>query len=127
MRPKPDFYKRRTGKTLEEKRKERVTAEQVVQRKLKRAKSNYAIRTLPTLEGGEVLISEEERAANVHIIGQPRQGKSKYIEDSCRRDIDAGNGFCLIDPTDAGDTVKRVLHYCALKGIEHVVYIDAET
>ena len=75
----------------------------------------------------DLLISEEEREANFHIIGQPRQGKSKLIEYNIRKDIDLGNGLCLLDPSDNGDTAKKVLRYCALKGIEKVVYIDPDT
>ena len=126
MRPKPDFYKRRTGKTLEEKRRERMTAEQVVNKRLKGLKSSYPVR-LMGIGQDKLFITEEEREANVHIIGQPRQGKSKLIEDQIRKDIDLGNGLCLLDPSDNGDTAKKVLRYCALKGIKNVVYIDPDT
>jgi hypothetical protein len=86
-------------------------------------RSEYPLRTIG-FGDEEFYISEEEREANMHIIGQPRQGKSKLLEDQIRKDIDLGNGLCLLDPSENGDTAKKVLRYCALKGIEKVVYID---
>jgi hypothetical protein len=78
------------------------------------------------LGGGEkeIWITEEEREANMHILGQPRTGKSKFMEDQMQKDVMMGNGFCLLDPSENGDTAKKMLRFCASKGIEKVVYID---
>jgi hypothetical protein len=48
------------------------------------------------------------------------------LELLIRGDIDAGNGLCFIDPTENGDTAKNILRYCALKGIQKVLYIDPD-
>ena len=87
--------------------------------------SGYPLRTLGVGQE-ELNISEEERAVNFHILGQPRQGKSKFLEYQIRKDIDAENGLCFIDPTENGDTARNILRYCAKKGIEKVVYIDPD-
>jgi hypothetical protein len=103
----------------------RPTLDETKNRLIKQLSSNYPIRTVGHGEE-ELLISEEEREANLHIIGQPRQGKSKFIEDQIRKDIDLGNGLMLLDPSDNGDTAKNILRYCAKKGLERVLYIDAD-
>ena len=121
-----DYFKLFTGKSWDEAVTRKVpTADETLNKIWISAKSKYKPRLLGVGEE-EVLISEEERQANYHIIGQPRQGKSKLIEDNIRKDIDLGNGLCLLDPSDNGDTSKKILAYCALKGVEKVIYIDPE-
>lgn len=92
----------------------------------KRGKTKYDLRLLGTGEK-EVWISEEERAANFHILGEPEQGKSKFLEYHIRKDIEMGNGLCLLDPSDGGDTCKKILAYCAQTDIQKVIYISPDT
>jgi len=73
---------------------------------------------------GEAYVSEEERSANFHIIGAPGEGKSKFLEYNIRKDIDAGLGLCLLDPSEGGDTAQNILKYCASIGHEKVILID---
>ena len=61
---------------------------------------------------GVVYLSEEDRRANTHIIGAPEQGKSKLLEMLIRQDVKRGQGVCLLDPSDNGDTMYRVLRWC---------------
>jgi hypothetical protein len=63
----------------------------------------------------------------VHIIGAPSEGKSKFLEDSIRHDIDSGIGLTLLDPSDGGDTCFNVLRYCAKKNHKKVLLIDPRT
>lgn len=74
--------------------------------------------------GGEALITEEQREDHCHILGTTREGKSKFLEYMIREDISRGNGLCLLDPSDRGDTVYNVLRYCASIGYEKVCLID---
>jgi hypothetical protein len=122
-----DYFKALTGKTYDDafKRKRRPYG-QSLDLIWKRGKTNYDLRLLGTGEK-EVWISEEERSANFHILGEPEQGKSKFLEYHIRKDIDMGNGLCLLDPSDNGDTCKKILAYCAQNAVKKVVYISPDT
>ena len=65
----------------------------------------------PTGELRGVWLTEEERAAGMHIIGAPGSGKSKFLEHCIRDDIRNRRGLCLIDPH--GDLYDAVLSWCA--------------
>jgi len=123
MADKIDFFHLRTGRKLSDLPKP-PTLEQTVHKRLKGLKSNYPLRSLGVGVDGELFVSEEERDANFHIIGAPKQGKSKFLEYNIRKDIDMGNGLVLIDPSDFGATCKAVLDYCAFVGHRKVVIID---
>ncbi len=69
-------------------------------------------------------ISQEERESHLHIIGTTGEGKSKFLEHLIREDIQQGNGLCFLDPSDRGDTMYRVLAYCAKKKVKKVLVID---
>jgi hypothetical protein len=99
--------------------------EEIEKKSIKQHSSQYPLRTVGVGEE-ELVITEEERSANMHIIGQPGQGKSKLLEHQIRQDIDLGNGLCLLDPSDNGDTAKAILRYCAKIGYEKVIYIDPD-
>lgn len=60
----------------------------------------------------------------MHIIGTTGEGKSKFLEYMIREDIDRGNGLCFLDPSDRGDTLYKVLKYCAKVGRDKVLLID---
>ena len=127
MDDKIDWFFLKTGKKLEDLPKQILSAEQVVKKRLKQLKSNYPLRSLGISTDGELFISEEERDGNFHVIGAPKQGKSKFLEYHIIEDIKLGNGLCLIDPSDGGDTAYNVLNYCASIGYEKVVFIDPRT
>lgn len=75
----------------------------------------------------EVLISEEERVNHLHILGTTGEGKSKLIEHLIRGDILNGNGVCLLDPTDRGETCYNILRWCASQGFTKICLIDPHT
>ena len=90
--------------------------------------SEYSLLTLgKDTNGNEVKMSEEERYVNFHILGAPGEGKSKFLECHIRKDIDMGNGLCLLDPSDKGDTAHNILNYCASINHEKVILIDPAT
>ncbi len=97
-----------------------------MKKRLKQIRSKSDIQEIGT--GSEIIwLSEEERVANIHIIGAPGEGKSKFLEDQIRKDIDAGQSVCLLDGSDAGDTCYKVLEYCASIGHKKVILIDPKT
>src|SRR5258708_10246384 len=100
------------------------TTSQTLKKQWSQVQSNYPLRLIGSSVEDEHYISEEQRSANFHILGAPGEGKSKFIEYNIRKDIDAGNDLCLLDPSEKGDTVQNVLKYCASIGYETVIVID---
>lgn len=77
----------------------------------------------------DALISEGERESHFHILGSTREGKSKFLEYLIRHDIDRlqsgeGVGLCFIDPSDQGDTIRKILAYCAEINFKKVFLVD---
>ena len=60
-------------------------------------------------------------------MGAPGEGKSKFLEYHIRKDIKMGNGLCLLDPSEKGDTCHNILAYCAKINHKKVVLIDPDT
>jgi hypothetical protein len=91
---------------------------------LKRAKSEM-MSNFPLLTLGqgkeECWIREEDREAHFHILGSSGEGKSKFLEHLMRYDIDLGNGFILLDPSENMSLGKEVLKYALSKRREVVV------
>jgi hypothetical protein len=85
--------------------------------------SNYPLRELGWGEMA-VKISEEDRESHIHVLGSPGEGKSKFLELLLRQDIDNGYGACLLDPSDNGDTMYKVLKYAISKGHKKIVLVD---
>jgi hypothetical protein len=126
MPDKPDYFYLRTGKKLSDLVKERPTAHDIVNRRLKQFKSKYPLRDLGV--GQErILLSEEERESHMHIIGTTGEGKSKLLELLIRGDIQQGNGVCFLDPTDRAETAYSILRYCASIGFTKICLIDPHT
>lgn len=123
----PDWYKLEHGKSIDELERELPTLDGLIKKAVSGLKTGYDTRTLGYSDSGEEFITEEERYVNFHILGAPGEGKSKFLEYHIRRDIDLGNGLCLLDPSDKGDTARNVLNYCAKKNYKKVVWIDPET
>jgi hypothetical protein len=119
-----DWFKMMHGKSLDEIAREIPTAENFMHQTIKSLQSRYPLRLLGTSQEGQIYISEEEREVNYHILGAPGEGKSKFIEQSIREDIDKGIGVCLLDPSDKGQTYKEILAYCASIDHEKVLVID---
>lgn len=93
--------------------------------------------------GNDVKISEEQRSLGFHILGAPREGKSKFLEHIVRHDIDRlvederriqqkqlepkerrSLGLLFLDPSAQGDTNDKILNYCASVGFNKVILID---
>jgi len=63
----------------------------------------------------------------MHILGTTGEGKSKFIEHLIRGDILAGNGVCLLDPTDRAETCYNIIRWCASQGFTKICLIDPHT
>ena len=113
-----------TGKKFEDLAPKQPSLDKIVKDYVSAQQSKYSLRVLGRGEDGELKISEEQRADHMHIIGTTRRGKSKFIEYLIREDIDRENGLCLIDPSENGDTMYKVLDYCIQSGYEKVCVID---
>lgn len=80
-------------------------------------------------DGAEALITEGERESHFQILGSTREGKSKFLEYLVRHDIDrlregSGVGLCFIDPSTNGDSVNKILAYCAEIDFRKVFLVD---
>ncbi|MBV9214942.1 MAG: hypothetical protein JO053_02100, partial [Acidobacteria bacterium] len=114
------------GKTLDEATR-LPSLEDVVNKQSLELLSNYPARLVGYSSEEEIYIAEEERDGNFHIIGAPKQGKSKFLIYNMIEDIKLGNGLTLLDPTSNGSTAREVLKYCASVGYEKVCLIDHTT
>jgi type IV secretory system conjugative DNA transfer VirD4/TraG family protein len=90
-------------------------------------KTEYPLRNVGLGVQGNVLLSEEERADHLHILGTTGEGKSRFIEHLIRGDIKQGNGVCLLDPTDRAETAYNILRYCQSISFKKVCLIDPHT
>jgi hypothetical protein len=121
-----DYFKLVTGKTLKE--ATRIpTLQEVVEQQTSQMMSKHPLRSVGVGDQGVLRISEEERESHLHILGTTGEGKSRLIEHLIRGDIKNGNGVCLLDPTDRGETAYSILRYCASIGFEKVCLIDPHT
>jgi hypothetical protein len=81
-------------------------------------------------DGGVVSLTEEDRESHIHVLGSPGEGKSKFLEMMVSLDIDAlisgksKSGACLIDSSDNGETMMKVLSYCVKRNFTKVCVID---
>ena len=124
MPDKPDFFYLKTGMKRSDLQKERPTAKDAIQRRLKQLKSKYPVRSIGRGTDGELFLTEEERESHLHILGTTGEGKSRFIEHLIRGDIKQGNGVCFLDPSDRANTAYRILRYCASIGFDKVCLID---
>jgi hypothetical protein len=69
----------------------------------------------------ECWIREEDREAHFHVLGSSGEGKSKFLEHLMRYDIDLGNGFILLDPSEGMELGNDVLKYALSRGREVIV------
>jgi len=48
--------------------------------------------------GQRLMLNPTERSTHMHVIGASGRGKSKFLENLIRQDIEKRHGLCLIDP-----------------------------
>ena len=67
-------------------------------------------------------IRQADRFSHIYTIGKTGVGKSTLLEALARQDLDAGRGFCLIDPH--GDLAERMCEAADASG-RPFIYMDA--
>lgn len=73
-------------------------------------------------EASPVRITKEDRRRHLYTIGQTGTGKTVFMENMIRQDIEAGEGVCFIDPH--GDTVERILGFVPERRRRDVIYFN---
>lgn len=69
-----------------------------------------------------VYLSQEDRMRHMYIIGKSGSGKSVYIAQLVKQDLEAGRGVCVIDPH--GDLVEQCLGYVPKERADDVIVFD---
>ncbi|HRS96575.1 MAG TPA: type IV secretion system DNA-binding domain-containing protein [Smithella sp.] len=64
----------------------------------------------------KIFLSNQDRIKHLYVLGATGSGKTKLIEYFIRQDIQAGRGFCLLDPH--GDLSNSILQYLAALAVE---------
>ncbi|WP_395730784.1 type IV secretory system conjugative DNA transfer family protein [Prosthecobacter sp.] len=71
----------------------------------------------------EVYLTPEQRVRHLHAIGGTGTGKTTFLANLIRQDMESGQGFALLDPH--GDLVDRLLSIVPESRLDDVVLIDA--
>lgn len=69
-----------------------------------------------------IAITDERRARHVYILGKTRSGKTTFIQNFIRQDIERGNGVTFIDPH--GDAAEELLDYVPEARIRDTYYFE---
>jgi hypothetical protein len=74
--------------------------------------------------GQETLIKleSEDRRRHLYIIGQTGTGKTSFMSELLRQDIQEGKGVCLIDPH--GDFAEEMLGFVPAERMKDVIYFN---
>src|SRR3989344_2803816 len=69
-----------------------------------------------------VHLTDDDRRRHLYIIGQTGTGKSVFLKESARQDIQSEKGICFIDRH--GDAVETLLGYIPKDRLEDVIYFN---
>lgn len=69
-----------------------------------------------------VALTAEQRVRHIHVIGASGTGKSTFLLNLIRQDIEAGEGVGVLDPH--GDLVDRILEIVPEHRLEDVILLD---
>src|ERR1019366_1215455 len=121
-----DLYRMKRGRSLKDIKPPTLEAE--FEKWQKKQFSHYPekIHNLGTdSEGIPIYLTQEDRNdTHIHILGRPGQGKSKLLAKLITDDLRFGYGACLLDPSDNGDTMNKILGWCIKNRFEKVCIID---
>ncbi len=73
-------------------------------------------------EAIEFGIKREDKFRHYYIVGKTGTGKSTFISNMVKADVEAGNWLCLLDPH--GDLVDTVLEHIPTNRINDVILFD---
>ncbi len=69
-----------------------------------------------------IRIKRDDRRRHVYTIGQTGTGKSVFLQNMIRQDIENGEGVAVLDPH--GDLVEKLLTYIPKERVEDVIYFN---
>lgn len=70
----------------------------------------------------KIYMATEDRVRHFYVIGQTGTGKSYFLRNMIKQDIENGDGCCFIDPH--GNDVQEVLSYIPKGRIDDLIYFD---
>jgi hypothetical protein len=73
-------------------------------------------------ETREIKMMRDDRRRHFYIIGQTGTGKTTFLKNMIRQDIENGEGVCFIDPH--GDTVEEILGLIPRHRLEDLIYFN---
>lgn len=73
-------------------------------------------------EETEVRMARDDRRRHLYIIGQTGTGKSYFMQNLARQDIENNEGICVIDPH--GDIIEKILGWIPKERVEDVIVFD---
>lgn len=69
-----------------------------------------------------VSLTNEQRSRHVHILGATGSGKSTFLLNLIKQDLDSGTGFCVLDPH--GDLIEDVIANVPESRLDDVILFD---
>ena len=69
-----------------------------------------------------VTVNDEQRLRHTHVIGSSGSGKSTFLINQIRQDIDRGGGLAVFDPH--GDLIDQVIGYIPKERYDDVILFD---
>lgn len=70
----------------------------------------------------DIFLAPEDRLRHLYVIGQTGTGKSVFLRNMIKQDIDNGEGVCFIDPH--GSDVQSILSLVPPHRYKDVIYFD---
>jgi hypothetical protein len=70
-----------------------------------------------------VYMTDEDRRRHIYIIGQTGTGKTTFIQNMAKEDIQSGKGLAIIDPH--GELVENALSFVPKERLDDVIYFNA--
>ena len=69
-----------------------------------------------------VRIKQDDRSRHLYTIGQTGTGKSVFLQNMIKQDIENGEGVAFLDPH--GDVVEKILEFIPKERAEDVIYFN---
>lgn len=69
-----------------------------------------------------IKFQKRDRSRHHYIIGQTGTGKSSFISNMARQDVQNGDGVCVVDPH--GDLIEDILQYVPKERTKDVIVFD---
>lgn len=70
----------------------------------------------------EIRLTADDRRRHMYVIGRTGTGKSEFLKNLARQDIESGQGLCVVDPH--GDLVNDLLAFVPKSRAEDVIVFE---